>query len=488
MSARIPSDSARTGRAAAALVALAVALPAQTGGVPHVAVDTEFADAVRSNVQSQDPELRSEAALVLALCGAPTDAGSIRDAATTLRDADDRARGLLAVAVLAAPGAEATLGAVFDDADPRDALRHVAAFALGLLPEDHLAPALDRYFATLRGANHTRERDTVASVLIAATLQPRRDRRVVLETALTDPSHRDPRVPATALRALAALPDGLAVVDWAALLDSDAEALVDAALCTIAEQRPSLGSDVQQQILRLAIRGRLPSTRAAALDALVALRSPRALQLAGLARKTAAAELFAAGVAVALQLGGGSLRDDVGAQLAGLDRDDARLLPALARWRGALPACLSGRLRAWLGDRSAPVRLRIRAADLLLRDAPELAVPRLRELVASLDDPQLLADALRTLGRAEPAVDDLPRLLACSEAADLPRLPCRIEALSRVGAPLAGSMLLAALRDARLSDAERAAALRAWRRGHLPQPDPLAMLAAPVAVRALLAQ
>ena len=116
-----------------------------------------------------DPVVRGEAALAVAATG------DLQYYPAILAIARDRApkarlRGILALGYLAAPGAEFFLGEVLlkSKGSRRGPEPAAAALALGLLPDEHPAPAIDTYLRQVRGGSYRKHRQTLAALLLGS--------------------------------------------------------------------------------------------------------------------------------------------------------------------------------------------------------------------------------------------------------------------------------------------------------------------------------
>src|SRR5262249_44480395 len=143
-------------------------------------------------------------------------------------------RGILALGVLGAPGAESYLGELLLRS-PRGAPEAMAAaLALGLLPDDVPTPAVDEYVREVRGSSYRLQRDTLSALLYGLGEAAHPSRMGGVAEVLDDVSNRELGVRCLALRALARVPDALAAADVPRWLRSDYAEERAAALAALA--------------------------------------------------------------------------------------------------------------------------------------------------------------------------------------------------------------------------------------------------------------
>lgn len=502
MTARLLSDSARieghparrrrTGRVAALLGTFlwAAATVAPVSAQKGVAVTDELVAKLRECTdQTDDTALRGEAALALATLGDPTDAGRFRTLVAERGPDDLRARGAVALSILAQPGAESTLGRLLTESDPRDPMRSVGAFGLGLLPAGQVTPALDEWSNRLRGANRRTESGPLAALAAAAALCGRKDRQTLLASTLQDASWKDPDLRAALVETLHALEFPFTVDQLEKLLDDDEPAVRRAALSAVDVSH----ADLRNPIYRLLRTSRLPEERAASLEALTELRSSHALTAVEVLADTGETCQLEAAVRCGLRLGGLRLRETLASHVATARSRDARLRAYLV-WHGDVPARLRDAAETDLDDARLGLSMRVAAAGLLLRD-PAIGAEVHEKLHALLSlalrdgrEAETLAAAVRGLRTLGATPDDLASRWT-PHPEDLDRLAARIAAAQSCEQPeLAAALLETALTSPHAEPADVRAALRAYWRARQPELGPFAQKALEEPIRSLWAE
>jgi hypothetical protein len=425
--------------------------------------------------------VRAEAALILAHL-APERAEAACRAAAAARDPRARAVGMLALGVLAPPGAEVLLGRAFAD-DRDETVRLAAAHGLGLLPGGQPAPALDRYLTRIDGGNYRRHRDALAAIVAGMARTPHPARRAWLRRLLDDEANRDAGLRALAIHALARAGDRPEAAEIRERLEAEDPIVRLAAVLDLGGD-PEAAAAHTETLASLAGDDADPRVRAGAVDALVRARRPAALAVADRALRAAEGSDLAAGVQAATELGGGPQRDELAAQIAA-EPDPGRRAAMLGAWRGRVPPVLADAAFTFAADRSQDLAARALATHVLARAGDERAVPLLRLLVVDGDEGDLLALLIEDLARLGADGDLSERLGPAADGARQHLAP-RLEALFRLGRPEAVEVLAEALGDERLGAGARAELLRAWRRALMSAPDPAWASALPPALLALL--
>lgn len=435
-------------------------------------------DLLAELARTETGRARAETALILAHV-APESADALARRAIEDRDPRARALGLIALGKIASPGSEVVIGRVFESADDDDLERMAAAYALGLLPDERPAPAVDRYLARVEGSGYRRHRDTLAALVLGHTQTPHPTRRASLQSLLDDDSNQDAGLRALAVLALRNAGEQLTAEQVDQQLDSEWP-LVRLATVRALAARPDAVSEVAARLATTASDDDDPRVRAAALELLVATRQRQALELADGALRGRDAERVAAGVSATTQLGGGALRDQLAAAIA-VEQNVERKVAMFGAWRGSVPPKLADAALRFATDGRHSLPARAIALHLLAREGDERAVPLLHAIVTEGEDGATIAGA----------IDDLRRLGADSGLADrlgkdgdvLRKIAPRLEALFRLERPEAVALLREALDSDRLGVSARADLLRSWRRALMPPPaEPvLATLPRPLA-------
>lgn len=410
-------------------------------------------------LQHADPEVRGEAALVVA--GSPTPA--VQDALLALA-ADPapaaRHRALVALGLLATPAAVQFLGKVLDDTGTRGEDDGVAAaFGLGLVPSERSTTVSTRILSAIAQSSWKRQRDTLLAMLLAMERQPERTDAVAMRRLFDDDSNRDPEVRGLLLQRL--LPNDRTFEDkqLRKLLDRGSEPERLAVLRWLAGERRVLEADWLALLERVAAHGGSPEIRAAALAVLTRARYLPALDLAVRALRDAPPVECSQAMRSLLAIGGASMLRAAAPRIAG-ERDPARQAAMLAGFEAPLPAELADHCRKLALAPDQPWPLRAAAALALSRSAGGEAAAVLRDTFRATADASVLpalAEAVRS-SHDEPV--ELVRLL--DGGTDLRAHPARWVALLLAEHPEAERQVLAGLRAPDRTTSPLPA-LRAWR-------------------------
>jgi len=442
--------------------------------------------AMRSRAQAlladRDPEVRGEAALVLATIGT-ADAG-VDPFDIALRVSKDpaepaRLRGIMALGVLGRPGVEVRLESLLLESAARPTLdAAAAALALGRLDDRHPGIAVETYLSRFQASSYRRHRDVLLALLVGLRGQEHPSKVRALQDLAEDEALKDSLLRRLLLEVLAETPHGLPADAVDEMLESRDP--VDRAIGARLAIRA--GAETPAAVLvrleRLASRDPHPDVRAAALEALTRARHLPALELAAHAATSPHPVEAAQGVRTAVTLGGGAMARALEGRILA-----ERKVPLQVALMDALPGPWSDayvdRCRELAADRRRPAGVRCQAALVLAAAGRTDAAPLLRNLFSSVEGegalPQLAA-AILAISAEPPPLDRFHR---AGGALD----PDRLHALMVAGHPDAGAALLEAL-DA--PDADVAGLLRSWRRARgtaLPSVDSASL---PVPLRPLL--
>ncbi len=432
-SARCARGSARPGVALLLVLGLVAASPHSQDPGPAPASDE--LSLLRGALASEAPELRAEAAVALAAKQLPEDYPRLLDVSQD-RHPDVRAAGILALGIHGTPGAGSVLADLLLDRPRESPERVVAAYALGLLPEQTLPTRLVDYLARLNGSNLRREEDVLRALFAAGMLRPRPALRTAMRNLLFDEANKAIELKVQLLQTLAQIPVGLEPDEVDALLESDHAELREAALryaaCGIDAGRIRIERERRDRIQAAAERDPAPAVRAAALRLLAARRLPAALELGARALRSTHAVELQAGVDAMVQLGGGSLRAALERRLREEKRPAVRgvLLASLPSTHDVelLDDCLELAL-----DARAEFGLRCEAAAFVARSGDLRAGAVLRSLFTAATragDITKIADGLRHVRLGD---DLLARCRPSAGADELRRLPARVQGLARAG-------------------------------------------------------
>ncbi len=410
------------------------------------------------------PELRGEAALVLASSGMQRYHPSILKVARD-HDPEARIRGILALGILGAPGAEALLGEVLVAATTRvGPASMAAALALGLLPEGHPAHAADEYLSRFRRSNYRRQRDVLASMLVGLSTGVRQSKATALRVLLEDAAINDGELRSLIVHVLVPVPNGLDEDEVEGLLNSTREEERRAVLRALLRSERKLPAEHLERVQRLATRDRSAGVRAAALQYLTFHRHLPALELSARALDSRDPEEVAAAVHAAVSLGGGALASALEPRI--LNEERAEIQAAmLAAFAGHRSEEFQRGCAALAVDRSRPLSVRAHAASIAAGMGDETMVPALRRIFLDSEDPEILALVARALQQVAPGTPLVADIHPPDSPEDLERLDERLRALVTAKHPEAFGLLRITLRDNDVDPGTKADLLRAWRLG-----------------------
>jgi HEAT repeat protein len=425
------------------------------------------ADDAMSKLAHADPEVRGEAALIVAT------RPDLNQQAALLALAKDEApaarhRALVALGRMATPAAVAMLGNTFADHGGRgDDDGIAAAFGLGLLPPGHADSTVAKVLSAFTQGSWKRQRDPMLAFLLAMRLQPDRRDQQSLRRLWDDDSNHDPDVRGQLLASL--LPtatdfDGRAI---RRLLErSDAPERI-AVLRWFGANAPLPEAATVQVLERLAAHAELATVRAHALDALTRLRQPSALDLAGRALRSERPEESGAAMRTLSVLGGARLLRAFADEIVA-ETDAARKAAWLLNYAAPLTENLANHCRKVAGDGTQPWSLRHAAARALAHSDTEKAAPLLRDHFRTTSDLDALARLAEALAACHDETVALDKLV---DGIDLFAHRERWCALLAIEHPEAQRQVLLTLQDPKAQPARVLSALRAWRHAqvlHLP--------------------
>lgn len=456
-------------RGAGMVLACALCAFAQQPGTPNLGAtnlgtpgfDRIVACDAADHLDSKDPVVRGEAALVVAQSG-----GRDQEAKLLALAADPavetRRRATIALGLLATPNAVRELEQRLATTDGRQGEDGAAAaFALGIVPPEAAGTAVARTLTLFRRGSWKRQHDVLIALLLGMLRHPERTaEQTALRELYDNEANRAPEVRALLLQLL--LP-GEATLDDKELghvleRGSDPEQL--AALRWMAERPPTDNGPWLEQLLRTASRDDRPEHRTAALLALGRSHHVPTLGVAARALTTGTPAECAQAMQAMTTIGGASARGPIEQHVLD-ERDPARKAALLNAYSAPLSDRLADHLVALQLDRRQPIETRVAAAALLAQSRPERAAPMLRDLfrVAETEAELLaLARAIRAVEKAPIALDKLFR-----DPSELGEKPLRWQALLAAGHGEAQRQLLAALTSAAPVETTRTA-LRAWRK------------------------
>jgi hypothetical protein len=500
MSARSPSGTARCpspGPGLCRLVAI-LALAAVVGTPGTARAQIPPAGGLVALLADRDPELRGEAALVLAAQGRDGAREAIRPLFED-RDASVRARALIAYGILAADGADAELGKRLLDREAPESIRVAAAFALGCLPDSQPSPSIDRYLGRAEGGSRRRHRDTLIALLAGLQRAPHPQRLAQIDALLLDASLKDPAVLGLALAAQRRAGGSPSTDEVVRLLALRETTIRIAAIEAVAASDP-VSERLVESMRELADGDDEPAVRAAALLALAAHaagatpakgRTPAGDVLPRSTRSLAQLALASDDVRLveaATHVLCADAESDGRAAASARARESGDLViqrAVLRGWQGTPTAALIDVARRFGARPDASAADRGIALHILASARERDAVALARATLHASDDAELIADALTQLRTMDQGLD-LDAELAPFAAAPSPRLPVRIQALGRIDLPLASRLAERALGLAEPGSAERRELLAAWRRALWPPPPPQVLAVLPHELAALL--
>jgi hypothetical protein len=460
------------------LVAASGAAQSKPGALP-LAHEKELVELL----ESDDARLRGEAAIGLALGGNDAHYESIVEIARDDAEAA-RLRGLAALGILGAAGVEAIAGEHLLEDHHDEPERHVAAFAIGALPEERPAGSIDQYLVRIDGGSFKRHRDTLAGLLFGLGQSEHPSRAAAIRQLLTDESNRDPGLHLLAFRALARI-DGALFGSLVADLLESRHAIVRRYVLELLSEVPDVMDATSLDLLpTLASTDRDPLVRGCALRALVAVRSTRALELIPRALASRSPDELAAGVYATLKIGGGELRLALERRIV-RQEDPVRQAAMLEAWRGRSSPAFAQACFEIAAKSSHPVRLRVAAAVIVARAGQKRIVPVLRRLSDVPQSAESLAICYRQFAILSDDDDPAERAFPVVVADD-DRLPVQLEAMFRSGHPAAMDLLRRALRDDRFDSSVKTRLLAAWRRSVMPPPRGAELESLPEALAEIL--
>ncbi len=416
------------------------------------------------------PELRGEAALVLASSGMQRYHPSILKVARDPHP-EARIRGILALGILGAPGAEALLGEVLVDATTRvGPASMAAALALGLLPEEHPAHAADEYLSRFRRSNYRRQRDVLASMLVGLTTGVRQSKATALRVLLEDDAVNDGELRSLIVHVLVPVPDGLDEEEVEELLNSTREEERRAVLQALLRSKRRLPAEHLGRVERLAARDRSARVRAAALEYLTFHRHLPALELSARALDSRDLEEIAAAVNAAVSLGGGALATALEPRILKEERPEIQAA-MLAAFTGNHSEEFQRGCAEMAVDRSRPLAVRAHAAALAAGMGDKTVASALRRMFLEAEDPEILALVARALEQIAPGTSLVADIHPPDSPQDVDRLDERLRALVIAEHPEAFDLLRITLRDSDVDPGTKADLLRAWRLGAWPLLD-----------------
>lgn len=456
------------------LLALAISTGAAAQAIVLPAAVADIDGLARESLEARDPLTRGEAALWLAAAGQHD---AYRAILAVARDPVPaaRQRGILAVGLLATPGAESFLSAVLNDNATSEADAAVAAYGLGRQPASVANPSVDAWLGGARGLSYKRLRDPLAAMLAALATSPHEEKVIAVRRLRSDEANREDALQVLAGRALAAAGEPLAPSQaWREL--TDRSALVRAeAVRALAGQTPFAPENIEL-LRRLARADVDASVRAGAIRLLAEALDESALDLAqrALAGKDRAEAV--AGAEVLLRLAGDVGRDAVEARIATPTTPWPVRASLLSSWHAPLTPRLTFACQDAARSTSAPMELRVVAGVALARSE----VRSHGDLLASLFETATTRDLLRRLVAAmsETQLGALQRLLTMPDALRAPTFDARLHALASSSLDRATAVVLEHARARRLDERHRGLALAALRTARAP--------ACPAEVRALL--
>lgn len=410
-------------------------------------------------LQHADPQIRGEAALVIARYADATQQALLLAMANS-DDVASRHRARIALGLLGTPAAVQLLGDCLDDTGTRgEDDGTAAAFGLGLCPTATATTPTTRLLAAIAQGSWKRQRDTLLALLLAMSLAPERTETVALRRLFDDESNRDPQVRGQLLQLLLTNDRTLDNKTLRKLLERGSEAERAVLLRWLADEAPAMDAAwlaLLEPLARSAERG---ETRALALGVLTNARHLPSLELAERALRHGTAIECEVALRAMLLIGGARLLRAT-TPLVLSESDPARKAAMLASFAAPLPDELKDHCSKLAADAREPWSLRSEAALALARGDGPRAAPLLRSVFATTPqttDLMRLARALRQPG-AEPI--SIARLL---DDSDLRLHPAHWIALLQAEHPEAQRQVLANLRLDRASPATLLTTLRVWR-------------------------
>lgn len=398
-------------------------------------------------------------------------------------DAACRHRALLALGVLGtATGVEALAGCLGDGSPRADSDAVVAAFALGIAPEETASAARSRQFAALVQGSWKRQHDRVLALLLGMSLRNDRQDAAALRRLLADDSNRSPEVRALLWHLLLPIESQLPVADLARVLGRGSPQEQAAVLRFLAHDDRGLDTTLVPPLEHLAVHG-TSAERALALTGLARTHHPRAPELARAALRSDDGREAAAAVAALLALGGARSRESLANRLL-TTPEPVAFAAMLDAYQAPLTVALADRCATVAGDATAPIAARTSAAIALARHDAARAQSLLLAVFATADGDSAarVARSLLVHGIAAPT---LARLFDGNLS--VAAAPERWLALLRAGHLEARRALLQKLADDTLTTAERTAVLTVWRHGEVLGAPPAILAPLPAALQPLFA-
>jgi HEAT repeat protein len=463
---------------AAALALPLAAVPAQD---PEPLVEPAIQAQLTELLEHENPELRGEAALAAATTSRdPSLYATILEIAQD-EEATARHRAIVAVGLLASPGAEVFLGDLLTRSRAGSVERLLAALALGMLPEETTAPARDEFLHRMQGGNMKRNRDALVSLLLGLSTSPHPSKMEALRELVDEAAIKDPVVRRLLIQVLALVPSPENTTLLVKMLEAPTAEVVTAALEGLLDRRYRLDDETLKRIDKLARRAGNPDVRAAALDILVSRRQLAALDLAPKAISSKHVSMIGAGMRAALRLGGGGVRRELDNSTL-LRRNPLQQARMLEVSRGPHAREFLLRISEIAKGNDAPMELRVQAAAVVAAAGWKSIVPALSNLFLLAEKPRhlaTLAECLRDLD-----VDLTAKIYPAKGVEGVHRLPRRLRALIAAGNTQAVAAVCKALRNKDLPAETKVEMLRAYRLAHQPWSDAQLKLA-PEAIQAL---
>jgi len=466
--------------ALAGMVALPLgALPAQD---PELLVEPAIRARLNELLDHENPELRGEAALAAAAISRNQDIYSTVLAMAEDKEAAARHRAILAVGLLASPGAEVFLGGLLQKSQPTSTERLLAALALGMLPEETSAPALDEFLNRTLGNSVKRHRDALVCLLLGLSCGPHPSKMEALRELLADAAIKDPVIQQLLIQAMATVPSQESATVLLKVMGTNRADVTTAALRALTDPRYRVEAEALDRVRKLARQSGNPELRAAALDVLVSRRQASALELAPKAIVSRHVSLIGAGMHAALRLGGGSLREELDNATL-LRRDPLQQAKMLEVNRGPHAREFLLRIAEIAKAKDRPIELRVQAAAVVAAAGWKSVVPALSNLFLVAEEPRHLRTLAECLSGLD--VDLTAKIYPAKSLESATRLPERLRALIAAGNTKAVAAVCKALKDPDLAVETRIEMLRAYRLARQPWADAKLKLA-PEAVAALL--
>lgn len=448
---------------------LAAAVPAQDQDALRRMVETDAQRLLKHAAAA----VRGEAALLLAALGNQRHHLAVLEVA---RESDPAAslRGLVALGLLGAPGAEHHLGTILEQSLTRARPDGVAAaLGLGLLPESSAAPAVGRYLAHFQRSSYRRQQEVLAALLVGMSTRPQAARAPALRLLLDDAANRDPTLRGMLVELLGTAPGALDDELAQGLLQRGSEPERAAALAALLARPGEPDPVLREAIGRLQQQDSSPEVRALALAWLTRARHLPAVELAAQAIRSPHPAEAAQAVRTAQHLAGGSMRRALEQHI--LARQEQAVQAAqIDAFEPPWSEEFTDRCRTLAADRRAHPELRAAAGIALARSSDAGAAPLLRDLFQETAEPTRLRDLAARLLRMPGDPPELERLAPGGRLAELLRSPPRIAALLAAGHAGAAHFALAHLSAEGTADEARAGLLLAFRTAWRPLLAPAA--------------